>query len=107
MNFKKLYLSYAKLLGLDVDFRRDCYLDNHHGLTPCFRYERAELLIESLYSWANDYIAQNAEFFPEFSGFRFTLSIEVEKMRITSFQDFVKGVTYMMDTFYTPKKKGR
>jgi len=69
--------------GIKLDFRVHKFLDNQYGATPCFNYDFAEEVISFLYSWAHNFIEENEENYPHFSGWEYNLQMSIEELRTT------------------------
>jgi len=95
MNNKKLLKDLKDSFSKEnapLDFRSDVYLENQYGLSPCMSYDRARDITQFVYDWADDYIAQNKDIYPEFSGWRWNLDMATEELRTSSVYEFVNRI---------------
>ncbi|MED6317201.1 MAG: hypothetical protein VYA60_08145 [Pseudomonadota bacterium] len=77
--------------GTKIDFRKHQYLENSYGLTPTFSYSFAETIVDSLYRWANTFIAEHQERFVV-SGFEHNTMMSCDKLRSQSLKSLIEDV---------------
>jgi len=94
---KAFRASYYESTGIQLDFRKHSYLDNQHGLTPCFDYNFAVDVITSLYDWAHTYIADNACNYPHFEGWKYNLDMTCDGLRTGTLKSLLSDV--MLDLY--------
>lgn len=84
--------------GYRLDFRSHGYLENSYGLTPTFNYKFAEMVVENLYDWANQFVEDNIESFGDFGGFCYNLMMSCEQLRSRSLKSYISEIC---DTLHT------
>lgn len=97
-NFKDFFESKT---GVAIDFRRDVFLENQYNFGPTFNYDFAETLVEISYDFFQNEIDENKESYPDFGGWDYCLSMEIERLRTTKAIDFVNN---FIDTLANHKK---
>lgn len=88
--------------GIKIDFRVHAYLSNNHGLTPIFDYELAKKIVASLYQWANDYVVDNKESYPDFGGFSYEMYMALDGLRVGKLSVLVNHVAEELCGHYAP-----
>lgn len=76
----------------NLDFRSHVFLDNQYGNSPCFNYDFAETVVSKLFAFAHNFIRNNEEYYPHFSGWDWNLQMECENLRISKLKDRVESV---------------
>lgn len=72
-DFKKLH---------DIDYRKEQFLDNQYGSSPCFNYDRAGEIVQSL----------NNELAKQFDDqlVIYNLSMDIESLRTTKLKTYIE-----------------
>ncbi len=79
---------------IKIDFRSDVFLENQHGLSPCFNYSFAETVVTYLYDWAHQYIEDHEENYPSFSGWEYNTAMECDKLRTSKLKTLIQSVCH-------------
>ena len=93
--------SFEASTGNRLDFRKDVYFENQYNLGPTFNYDFAEILVELTYDFFQQEIEENPESYPDFGGWDYCLSMEIERLRTTKAVDFINN---FIDTLANHKK---
>ena len=89
----KLFKEYFyKQYGFKIDYRTHVYLENEYALSPTYDYYTALDFINGLYDWAHKFIEENRAHYPDFNGFQYNTSIEMNTLRAFKLSQKIEGV---------------
>ena len=77
-----------------LDFRRDVFVDNQYGAYPAISYNRGKEIVGALYDWAEEFLDENSDYYPNFGGWEYNTMMTVDSLRSSTVKSLIESVIF-------------